>query len=285
MQPCPICGAENPDTATRCQLCDAEFLALQEQEIEEGSEEIFSQPSASPHVVLGTVDAGKFQLSRVKLGVFLAILAVIAAPWLLMYDLFSHPSDVERSRADYQAMKDRYEVEKGQWDQQKNMILSQLQEHNWDNELDKPPLVFHDISLEVVLAYLLDDLNFDPTEKEDVCIYPVLDKHGARVILSKVEGDMWPLQVLTSLEIAFVLHEQGVGAQFLRMRRGSREVPIEFAWDTFGPELQRLRGLEGFVGGIQNLRVYRKEAQASSGPNSPILCSMQYLHRPMRAPA
>lgn len=281
MQSCSLCGAENPDGAERCGLCNADLeLGIP---LEEGETHTVSQPSPTPHVVLEMEDAGRFQLSKTKLGIFFAVLLVIAAPWLLMHDLFSIPPEVEASRKECLVSFENYLKNQEMWSQQKQQILMRMKEHEGGEDLTRETLLLHDLPVEVLFAYLCEDLEFSFSNYEEVCLYPLVDQLGTRMILSKVEDDMWPLKVLCSLEFSLEVTPQGLSVSFLRMRRGSRSVPTELAWGTFAEELQNLRKLEGFSGGVQNFQIYSKK-KATSPSTSPLEVSMHYLHHPMQKP-
>lgn len=265
---CKDCGTEISAITAQCPLC--------------GNHSKGRKTSMQKDlVILDAVEVTSFQISWLKVFFFVTILIVIALPWLLMHSFFVVPDEVGQSRRDFANLKHQYMAHEKSWDQQKNEILSLLQSHDNNSDITKDPQNFHNLPYEVVLSYILDDLGFRNKSFKDCTLYPVFKRNQVRFILSKPEKDVWPLKVISSLEIAVNSSKEGVEFSFLRLRRGSKEIPINLAWNYFGPELQQLRSLEGFVGGVRDLCFSKEQPDASVADGRSVRASWKYINRPM----
>lgn len=269
---CSLCGAENPDAANRCQLCDT---ALVRDEVETPSSE------APSHIALGTADISHVSIRWSRLTQALALLAFLALPWLMMSDLFQTPPDVQQGIEQFQVVKARYFAEQERWDAQKDQVLKVMARHYQDHDLAKDAIPIEDIPFEVLLSYLVDEVNLLSANNDDLVIYPVIDGHDPRLLISKEDRSLWPFRIALSLELMLDQDANGIHVKFLRLRRGSRSENSELAWNYFGPELQQLRKLESYAGGVRQLLLYRKDAEIAADTSSTYV-SWQYQHQAFR---
>lgn len=250
---CPICGADNNTLAKRCVLCGVE-LPKAKDSTRRNEELVFSEDP----VVLETVDVSKPVIVWKRVAWVGVALVLLALPWLLMTDLFFAPKDVILSRNNYNELKERYVVDKSNWQDRKNQILSIINTYGSDYGVLDDYLLFEDVDLAVFMAYLDDEVGLLSAAEGDVALYPEL-KDGDELILmlSKHEKKFWPLPVVLSLEIVLSFSNNNeVQVNFLTLRRGSRVVPVALAWQYFGPELSSLQdGFYSFSKGIRGMNV------------------------------
>lgn len=268
---CSLCGADNPDTVQRCQLCDTT--------LENSSPEVVEAES-NAHIALGTADVSSVSVHWGRIAQCVALLAFIALPWMLMSDLFKAPEDVKEVAKVFSAVKDRYFANREQWDQQKDQVLKVMARHYRDGDLAKQALAIEDIPFEVVLAYLADELNLITEKDQDLTIYPVVDGNDPRLLITKKDQSLWPFKVQVSLELLLDGEPEGVTVKFLRFRRGTREESPALAWQYFGKELQSLRRLESYAGGVRQLLLYKKAIDSENKIPSTYI-SWKYQHKAM----
>jgi hypothetical protein len=257
---CPLCGAENPQNAKRCHLCDTA--------VETNSNEV------NETLVVETVDVSQKIVSWQKLAIVLATIAVVVAPWTFMLDLFTVPDEVQEARENFTRLETSYLENGDQWDQQKNQILLSIRRHESSDDITKPELTFDHLPLEVVLSYLHDDLDWT----QDVAFFPHRDLASPTLIISKYEPGVWPLKIILSLELRLKEKGHHVWVEIGRLRRGKREISNTLIWTYFGQELRQLRRLETFGGGIENVRL--SQAEETKRPQ----ISWTYWHRALRSP-
>lgn len=262
---CPLCGAENDAFLEKCVICDSllgEKAKLQHASIQKDIE------------IEGWL--GRVYWRRL-LSCF-ALLLLVVVPYLFFFDLFQTPEEIIRSRQNFIKFQESYRKERDRWDFQKEQILSAMREHRLKEDLGKDKLSFSAIPLEILFAFLEDDLGFSLPKFDGVCLYPLDDLTNPVMILSKYENVLWPLQVMLSMEIELKTGENRIEAKIRRLRRGAREISPSQSWEYFGAELQALRVLEMFSGGVSVTKFYREENSKEVGKSLPILLSWKYLH-------
>jgi hypothetical protein len=268
---CPLCGAKNPDSSTACSLCDS-LLTEQNQQDQSGEGE--------KYLFLDTVDASSFQLHWRKFALFVAVVIMVALPWVLMAPLFDVPDDVEFTRSAYDSALSNYFKSRDSWDQRKDQLLQTMQQHKANPDLTKPPLVLGDLPLEVLFAYFNDDLDFFRRINSDLAIYPVIKKgEGPRISLSKYQSGLWPMRIILSVDLEFVSEGSKVTPRVIRFRRGSQEASANLAWSYFAPELQVFKQLESMQSGMVDLSMHEKNGDLSdlSSSASHVFFSLKYL--------
>ena len=269
---CSLCGAENPNSAKRCGLCDSDLKSNDTHQVTETSTD-------SSHLILDPVDLTRPNIIWSRLAVLIFVLMIVAAPWYLMSDLFQVPTSIETSRDQFSSLRESYLKDPEGWNKQKNQILREMHRHRQDDEPTKGEAVFQDLPLEVLMAYLADDLNFMDKRFRHVCLYPAAETPAARVIISKYEPGFWPFKILVSLEVELETVGKRVVPRFHRLRRGNREVAQGLAWVYFATELQSLRELESFAGGIRLFQLRAQEREEGVADQPDYRLSWHYLHR------
>lgn len=263
---CPLCGADNHDSAKVCYICDSAFVG--------------NSISADEGIQVENLEKKAKRFNYKKVLTYLSILLLIAIPWLLMADLFQSPAWVVKSRTDFFSVKSSYEKNKDRWDFQKDQILEVMNLHRLDDDIGKEKLLFESIPLEIMMAYLIDDLELSK-KFEDLAIFPARNLKQPKIILTKYESNIWPFQIPLSLEVEIYEDGDKVEAKFTRLQRGMREVPPTLAWVYFGTELQVLRNFSEFSGGLRALKLYQKEAKDKKEGSPGLLLSWKYFHRPI----
>lgn len=273
MTHCPLCGAKNPDTNAACYLCDS----LLKEEIHLAKTE-----SGEKYVYLDTVDASTFKIHWRKFATVLAVLLVIALPWLLMAPLLEVPADVENTRTSYDSTLSNYFNSRDTWDQRKDQLLQTMHQYQANPDLTKSPMAVGDLPIEVFFAYLNDNLDFFRRINSDLAIYPILKKgERPRITFSKYQTGLWPLKVLLSVDVELITEGSKVTPKVIRFRRGAEETPVNLAWSYFAPELQVFRQLESIQSGIVDFSMHEKSADVVEGSSSsPVFFSLKYLPMP-----
>jgi hypothetical protein len=261
---CHLCGAKNPDSAIECYLCNSKLLQEENLEVKPTQE-----------VFLESEDISQNKISKAKLFAIATVLLAIALPWFFMLDLFLSPSEIVFSRRAFNEVKASYLKDSEKFDTLKDEILKTMQRHRLDSEIAKQKLEFNELPSEIALSYFLEDLFFATKNFEDVCIYPIQSHPSIKLILSKYERNYFPVGILLSLEIEISSDENKTEAKFGPLLRGSREIPNSLAWYYFSDELQRLRIMETFTGGIQNLSLSDRNQDSN---NKQFNISWKYSH-------
>ncbi|MFT4553458.1 MAG: hypothetical protein ACI9S8_002098 [Chlamydiales bacterium] len=261
---CPLCGADNHDSAKVCYICDSAFVG--------------NSVNLDEEIQVGNLETKPREFTYKRVLTYLGLLLLIAIPWFLMGDLFQSPSGVVKSRQEFFVIKSSYEKDKDRWDFQKDQILEVMNLHRLDDDIGKEKLLFESIPLEIMMAYLIDDLEISK-RFEDLVIFPAYALKQPKIILSKYESKIWPFQIPLSLEIEIYDDGDKLEAKFLRLQRGKREVPSALAWVYFGTELQALRSFTEFSGGLRGLKLYRKENVEDQSKPTELLLSWKYFHR------
>lgn len=269
---CQLCDHENASHLDICSLCGTQ-LSKESEDFEVFQEEV------SPIVLESSEEGGGFNKSKLAIGVLVAFLLLL--PWWMMADLLRAPQDVQESIEHFELAKESYLEDAEKWKLQKNMVLMAMEENRDNPELAKPDLTFSKIPLEVLMAYLYDDLDWGNHRLQDVRLFPKEGGKGTCIVLSKTEGKMWPLTVTSSLEITFRFEQGRLITEFSRLRRGKREVSPAMAWELFGTELGTLDPFLGFAGGIHTLQIGEAQEEESSIINtSPFHISWDFSQRP-----
>lgn len=271
---CSLCGTENALDQRFCTLCDAPLHAKNSADPELSVTEI--DPSQDLH--LEDEDLTAMQPQWHKLALAVLFFVVLLLPWWTMQDLFEVPSDVREARQGFVELVLRFEADRDTWITKKDQVSGSMQAHLWDNRVGKDALHFEDLPLEVVYAYLVDDLGLTEDTAASFALYPSHDPSEPSLLLSKVDSSLWPFQIVCSLELELVQDEGALRPRFVAFRRGSRLEPVEAAWSYFGPELNKLRGLARFAGGIRRLSLYEQQSEGTAQAH----VSWTYQHHAFR---
>jgi hypothetical protein len=295
---CPLCSSSNAVGAQICEICDTELVAettlqrIQKPElvVESGSKEIERshfivepevQNTQDSEVIIDTLDITSSRFNKKKLVLVIMLTLLFIIPLFLVFDSFIVPHAVHISRSDFEELKEKYLFNKEGWDFQKGQVLSSMQNHRFDDEIGKEALQFDSIPLEVVMAFLMEELELSKEQFHGFSVYPNGNGASPTVILSKYESKFWPLPILISLKVRLVSEEGLFKPQFMGLYRGSKELSTDLAWVYFGEEFEMLRRLESFSGGVSNLKLAKRfeENEVKDDLASSLELSWDYLHR------
>jgi hypothetical protein len=226
------------------------------------------------HVILETTDVSRFRPNRRHALAVAAFLTVLIAPWVFMSDLLQVPQDVEQAEHSFRDAVSQYEQNSEQWLERKNQVILAMRRHLANGDISKRELTLQDVPMEVFIAFLDDDVDLLKDRLHGVALYPTELSSAPRFLLTKREFGIGPLQITTSLELFVENRDGGTAVSTGRLRRGSREIEPELAWIYFSDELQALRQLEAFSGGVRDLHLYEKDDQTAS-----VRATWKYLHR------
>ncbi|MBB65468.1 MAG: hypothetical protein CMO81_10430 [Waddliaceae bacterium] len=243
---CTLCGSKNSTSAKQCQLCGTALLLQSELPEEQETTILENEPLNQD-----------FPLIYSRVGVFLLILFLLAMPWMFMADLLREPIDVKDLRKDFFSESLSTSLNNELWWRRKQQILQTVYEHRKDYDIGKQGIKFTDIPEEVALSILLDVLKITPDSKSGLALALSQSSSGGLTLhLNKYQKGIWPLSILLSLEIKSHTNKNGyTDFEFSRLRRGTRDVSPNLAWDYFGEELQTLRSLEYLASGLKNLEM------------------------------
>lgn len=200
-----------------------------------------------------TVDISTFRVSYLKLaGVIFSLLA-IALPWVMMGNRFVVPEDVQQAQKGWLTVLENYRQDPERWNYEKDLWLDRMRQPVDER---KKTLRFSELPMEVIAAYLHTNLPVaaDPT----FSIYPS-EEEGGRFLLIKKEAFLPFLSSYVSLEVE-VPEQSGLQADFVRLRRGADQLPVQLAWTIFGEELIMAKELEPFLGRFYSLSVVSESA-------------------------
>ena len=220
---CPLCGIENESSMTNCYICDIELPKENE------------KVKVVDSITVETIDLSRpssMCWNRVLgLGILVGFFLL---PWLLMMDLYTVPEDVVTSMSSYKKIQNEYKINEQRWNDKKNQIVSVSEAYKNEN------LYFENIDSKVLFAFLEDsNVKFFPKKAEKPTI-----------ILSKKQKDVFPLML--SLEMQF--DNEKSEFQPVRLRRGSRDIPIALAQHYFNDELDFLRQKRSVFQNITNIQ-------------------------------
>ncbi len=255
---CSLCGSENSDTSSKCAACDQPFTG---------------ETSSTEHVFLEPTDLSHPSLIGRRVAYAVGILLLIALPWFLMSDLFQTPPEVIHTQELFQAAHQRYRADKNKWDEKKDQVLLAMGRQKNDPDLGKSQADFRDLPFEVMISYLEDDLRLFREDLPALSVYPLPSSQPIRLVLAKTEHSIGFLPIVTSMEVELAIVNGRFSPAVVRLRRGEREVPPALCWTYFGPELQLLRRLEAFRGGVYSLEMAERENDEK------IYLSYSYHHR------
>lgn len=265
---CPLCGADNLGSTKRCALCDTPLRKYRAS--------VSTEEQESQHIALETLDASRVSIQWHRIVIAFVLLAITLWPWLLFKDFLEKPGDVEETRSNFLAAKQRYFTDRDRWNGQKDQVLKVMSQHSRDFDPNKIPIALSAIPMEVLIAYLADDLALTTQEEKDFCIFPVSDSHETRILLSKVDRSLWPFSIYVSMDVVISNEGSRCEARCIRFRKGSQEQSPEWAWTFFSRELQALRRLESYAGGIRQFLVHRTLSE--TGEMEQTYLSWEYMH-------
>lgn len=221
----------------------------------EEKEELSSSLSLGTLEEVETIDGSRSSLSWKRLSLTFFLLFLAAAPWYWVSDYMALPPEVALSRQHFQSMRHNFEGEWDHWTQQKTQLLRSMEAPLATLNPLKEPLHFQGVPLEVIQAYLEQELQITQERFPSFAWYPGEDVENPSVILSKEEKHLFPLKVMLSLEVAFVNQGEETHTQLCRLRRGKQEISPSLAWMYFGTELQALRSMTPLFAGVSQLRL------------------------------
>jgi hypothetical protein len=251
MLECPLCKALNAKENAICHLCDTSLLAVSSSKLELGESE---------HIILDSVDVTRNIPSLKQVLLLLSILLFVSVPWLYLSDSFQNDSEVLDSRIKFYKAMEVYKKDQNKWHVQKEQVLQSMEYQKNDPEISKIAISCEQIPFSVILAYLDEDLAFFQEKKCQRALFPLENNTDIRFILSKQEKSIFPWKPMYALEVSIREENGRYQFDFLRLKKGEREVPIQFAWDYFAEELAILRGLAAFSGGIKHVNIHRKQS-------------------------
>ncbi|MCH1429172.1 MAG: hypothetical protein GWP59_04150 [Chlamydiales bacterium] len=272
---CPLCNATNDLTATICHLCGEELS-------ESESTQTAETPTIKKTTVsIESVDITKSKLSKKKLTTAIAALVLFCVPWVFMSDLLFSPWETMQSRNNFQSAVTQYSSNANKWDKQKEDILLQMKNQRLNKEIGKEQLQYNYLPIEVVLSFISNDLGFGKGALKDSTLFlDPEDDSLSTFILSKYEEGSWPLNILLSLRVKLDSSQNTTQVNFLDFKRGKRKVSVDLAWDYFTPELQALRLLESYYGGIHNFKITKSQQRKAVNlpSNSQFQVTWNYSH-------
>jgi len=85
---------------------------------------------------------------------------------------------------------------------------------------------------------------------------------------------------ILSLRVKLDSSQNTTQVNFLDFKRGKRKVSVDLAWDYFTPELQALRLLESYYGGIHNFKITKSQQRKAVNlpSNSQFQVTWNYSH-------
>ena len=267
---CPLCAASNEDSAVVCYLCGSNL-----------------KKSLQEEVLTSDDKKSGFKIRKLNIygrrPIIFAILFVVAIiTWFQLSPFLSKPHDVLTSRESFQKLKEKYYANEDTWDQQKDQILNTMIGHRAVSPIYKETISFENIPLEVVMAFLFQDLDFSSPQFSSTTFYLSPDLSTPTVIISKYDTFVWPLKSLLSLELKFDVNNKKLHVDFSKLRSGTKEISSDLAWAYFTPELQALRYFEMFLGGITDVSFsHNEEPEENISQASPITISWDYMHQPI----
>lgn len=252
---CPLCGAQNELTAKQCYLCSTALTTQKEQENSNQD----TVKIASPTIQVEQVDLTTSTFSKKKVLIALSLALLLITPWIFMADLLANPWPTVLSRHLYdQALSDLKKDEK-KWTQQKEDILQEMRNHRINQEIGQEALSFQQLPLSIWTAFISQDLGFGKGDlKESKLFLNPEDPSNHSFLLSKYEDSTGPLSILLSLSIQLENNQDGTQSiRFITLKRGKRTISNTLAWDYFQNELNALRKVESYTGGIQGFNLSR----------------------------
>ncbi|MBN4067502.1 hypothetical protein JYU14_05400, partial [Simkania negevensis] len=248
---CPLCATDNDDTQTTCIICGSSLTSVEE--VGTACEQVDYAVGKDAKALRQKTD-GYLLLKAMLL---ITIVALVLAPWVMMYDLFLSPARVERARKEYLLLASSYQANAAEWDAQKEQLLAVMQRQGPLREVGEEPLSFDSVPAELFFSILANDLNFVANDERGSTFSFLPSEKGKSqaFVLTKYEDRPWPLRILDSLEFVLEEREDGsVRVVFTEFRRGKRSLSPLFAWQYFAPELQRLRYFQPFANGVRSFR-------------------------------
>ncbi len=233
---CPLCNADNDDNATTCVVCD---LLL--------TDKLFDSEGRP-----------KRSFKKLYLFVFALLTVLFILPWALRKETFTLPLQVKKSQLVYNTAIDSYTNNQNHWSDAKDHIVSQVLGLKSRTLFQRESSYHENIPFEVLLAYLLEDLEWDTS---NVTISPIYNpKHNASFLLSKKEKDRWPLAPCISVLINIDKDGDGMfRTSFGSLKRGSDALPISLTTTLFKDEIDKLSNLQMFAEGLKGFYAEAKK--------------------------
>lgn len=242
MLECPICGTKNSKDVTKCSLCSASL----------------NRSDTPSHKVLEDSDISSETISLKKTSTVLSIVFLVFIPLYLISGLFSTTEDAKKAKHNFDLLVKSYKKKPSYWNKQKEQITTLMQEHQYENDLDKVSLFFKNQPLEILIAYLVDSLHFTNNDLKQIALYPKEGSSDTFIFYKKNKG-LWPLRIPYSLDVQ--ISDQ---VTFKNLFRGNSEVPSRSASYYFSKEFDKLAPLTSLYGGIKNYKIEQTESSESS---------------------
>jgi len=173
---------------------------------------------------------------------FVGCCCLLFFQWMYTSDLFYVPQDVAQARLQFMQARERYMQQRAYWDMKFMQYVTSVYE---SAEHIHPGLIMHNLhetSPELWIAYLVNRLRISPSRLEQIAIFPIEgDVRTKKLIVSKYEPGIWPLQIMLSLELVLQSDLDTVMTNVIRIRRGSQDIASGLSWAYFGGELESLQ--------------------------------------------
>jgi hypothetical protein len=229
-----------------------------ESEIAQTTEELFNEPLQELDAISKEFDSRKGELppegiSRIwQLPIFqkqfffliLGCTLGIFIQWFLTSELFDVPVDVSHSRQEYILAKTHYEKNRDYWDTKQNNLMESIKLDLNQQESKKILEQLNEASSEIFISFLVQNLNFYKERLNEIAVFPKKSASSFSIILSKYEKSFWPIKIMLSLELEIKVQGNAFAIEFVRLRRGARDVSLGLAWTYFWPELEPLQELK-----------------------------------------
>ncbi len=251
---CPICGAANSPSQTLCELCDSELVPFGSEDEDFEIDEVNGTLSDTQKIP---------SASTKKIAIFACTLLILlfTTTFFLISDMLTVPDEVKVSREEFFSLKHSYSLEKGLWKDKKNQILRVMSLYGNDDGVTDDVVLFEGVALEVLLAFLDDDLDL-LKRYPNLAVYPQFYSESSSLYLSKPESNNWlPFPVLLSLKVNLIFENEALHIEFAELKKGSELLPTSLARVFFSQELQVLRRLEQYGRGVKALQWRKSSSQ------------------------
>ncbi len=255
---CPLCNANNSESAAICTVCDTPL-----------QQDLFAFPEQG---------RTSFRLKTKHILSLLAILLALATtPWLLSYKSLQTPLHVKNSRTAFFQAVHHFKENPKKWITKKDQILEEL------NQMQNPlafPLTkntFENIPFEVALAYFYDELDWELFASRKLSLYPIQDNQpGVRVILSKVDATAPFTDSCLFAKLSLEQVRGDLKVKVEELFRGEEPLDTALFAPLFSEELAALQKLEQFAEGFDNLQIQNDPEGMAHSPGS-VLFSWKQL--------
>ncbi|MDF2549449.1 MAG: hypothetical protein K0S07_516 [Chlamydiales bacterium] len=194
--------------------------------------------------IVDSVDATSWSVSGWKLSVVFIVLTLLVLPWLQMRDLLTVPAEVHAAQNIYQAA--MAELTGGSSQsllESRTGILKRIDALNRLPDITAKPVI-ETMSLPLFLSFC------EGIAGEGFGFSPISDlPNESTWICYKEQEGVWPLKILVSLELRVL---DSFKIELVRLRRGERELPLEYAMHYFAKESAQMQPHLPLASGIRN---------------------------------